>query len=245
MKNVKNILFFLPLVALTFLSTVVSAQFTMSGEIRPRTEYLQGFKTLAVEDQDPAFWTEQRSRLNMKYAADKYRVGLVLQDIRTWGSQSQLNKTDGLSSIHEAWGEVLFTQNFSMKVGRQELSYDDHRIFGNVGWAQQARSHDMAKFRFKDTTSNTTVDVGLAFNQDETQNAGTVYTVPKSYKTFQYLWVNHKFSSAFGASILLLNNGLQYSTTDTNGVINYSINYSQTIGTHLAYKKDKLKELIR
>jgi hypothetical protein len=240
MKNIKNLIYHLPLVVLILSSTVVKAQFTMSGEIRPRTEYLHGYKTLAVEDQDPAFWTEQRSRLNLKYSSDKYKVGLVLQDIRTWGSVKQLNKTDGLSSVHEAWAQIFFTQKVSLKLGRQELIYNDHRIFGNVGWTQQARSHDMAKFQYKDTSGATTVDVGLAYNQDATLTSGNIYTVPGSYKTFQYLWANHRFSKVFTASILFLNNGLQYSTEDTSGVKEYSVKFSQTAGTHLAYKKNKL-----
>ena len=33
-------------------------------------------------------------------------------------------------------------EKFAFKVGRQEINYDDARIFGNVDWAMQARSHD-------------------------------------------------------------------------------------------------------
>ncbi|MCB0396477.1 MAG: alginate export family protein [Flavobacteriales bacterium] len=217
----------------------LSAQFVLSGEIRPRTEYLHGFKTLAKETQDPAFWTEQRSRLRFDYTSDLYDVGIVLQDIRIWGSTSQLNRSDALSSIHEAWAAIRLCENFSLKAGRQEVAYDDHRIFGNVGWAQQARSHDLVRLQYKDSTG--ALDLGLAFNQDAAQLTTHVYTVPNSYKTLQYLWWHKNFSEAFGASILFLNNGLQYSVTDTAGVTSYSVQYSQTAGTYLSYKTEKLK----
>jgi hypothetical protein len=38
------------------------------------------------------------------------------------------------------------TEAFSMKLGRQEVIYDNSRIFGNVDWAQQGRSHDHGSF---------------------------------------------------------------------------------------------------
>ena len=239
MKTSKTVISLIPVLACIFLSNTTFAQFSLSGEFRPRTEYLHGYRSLAETNQDGAFWTEQRSRLKFNYASDKYNVGLVLQDVRIWGSVSQLGKTDGLSSIHEAWGEILFNDNLSVKLGRQEVIYDDHRIFGNVGWTQQARSHDMVKFQFMDST--TMIHLGLAYNQDRPQLNTNVYTVPNSYKAFQYLWIHKNFESNLGASILLLNNGLQYSETDSGGVAQYSDKYSQTIGTHLSYKKDKLK----
>lgn len=224
---------------LVFITATTFAQFTLSGEIRPRTEYLHGFGTLPETDQDAAFWTEQRSRIKLDYVSEKYRTAMVLQDIRTWGSVSQLNKSDGFSSVHEAWVEVLFNQNLSLKVGRQEVSYDDQRIFGNVGWAQQARSHDLGIFRYKDST--VTLDVGLAFNQNSTMRSTTIFTVANNYKTFQYLWLHKQISKPISASILLLNNGLQSSNTDTSGAVEYNTRYSQTIGAYLTYKKNKFK----
>ena len=244
MTKHKNLSYGTAFIALVFLSTGVFAQFSLSGEIRPRTEYLHGFKSLADTAQDPAFWTEQRSRLKLDYNSDKYQVGMVLQDIRTWGSTSQLNKTDGFASVHEAWGAVLFDQHFSLKLGRQEIIYDDHRIFGSVGWAQQARSHDLAKLQYKDSARTTLLDVGLAFNQDATKLNNNIYTVPNNYKTFQYLWFHRDFNKAFGASVLLLNNGLQYSEVNDSGATKYSVKYSQTAGTHLSFKKEKLKAMV-
>ena len=67
----------------------VKAQFSLSGELRPRTEYSHGFSTLAAEDQKPSVFTSQRTRLNFDYKMDLLKVGLVLQDVRIWGNQAQ------------------------------------------------------------------------------------------------------------------------------------------------------------
>jgi len=223
---------------LVLLTSILSAQnFSLSGELRPRTEYLHGFKSLANADQDHAFWTEQRSRFNFNYTAKQYNVGLVIQDIRVWGSVPQLNKSDNLSSVHEAWGELILDPKWSIKLGRQELMYDDHRILGNVGWAQQARSHDLAKLQFRDSTFR--FDFGLAYNQDATKLTDNIYTVNNNYKTMQFLWLHKEFEN-LGLSFLVLNNGLQIAKPDTT----YKVAFSQTLGTHIEYKKDKLKAVI-
>ena len=66
-----------------------------------------------------------------------------MQDIRNWGNQRQLvaNEANAVS-IHQAWGEVELVKGLSLKAGRMELAYDDHRILGNVGWAQNEQTFD-------------------------------------------------------------------------------------------------------
>ncbi|MTI29674.1 alginate export family protein [Xanthovirga aplysinae] len=208
--------------------TWAQGQFTLSGEFRPRTEYNHGTKTLIQEGQKAGLFISQRSRLNLQYLSDRYQFKLVLQDIRTWGSVPQLNTTDGLTSIHEAWADIRFNQAFSLKLGRQEIIYDDHRIFGNVDWAQQARSHDAALLKYKSGDSFQ-AHFGLAYNQNGMVLVKTPYEVPNSYKAFQYLWL-HKDWEQLKASLLFLNNGNEFED---------KIVYSQTIGTDINYKADK------
>ena len=136
-------------VFLTIMSLYSYGQFTLDGELRPRFEYRHGYKNVADSSQNSAAFVEQRTRLNFGYKAEGYIFKLTLQDVHIWGSQPQLvntyskTNTDGsLLSIHEAWGEALLNDYWSFKFGRQEIALDDHRIFGNVGWASQARSHD-------------------------------------------------------------------------------------------------------
>lgn len=207
------------------------AQFTMSGEIRPRGEYRHGYKTIASPNHDPAAFVDQRSRLNMSFLSADYKVKLSLQDVRVWGSQPQLVSSDGLTSLHEGWGEVFLKPNYSLKVGRQEISYDDQRIFGSVGWTQQARSHDAAILKFKSKDYN--LHFGAAYNQDKAGLSGQLAS-NGTYKTFQYAWYNRSTSN-FKLSALLLNNGKQVFLTDSQGNITGGRNnYSQTVGGRLS-----------
>lgn len=213
------------------LSTSLAAQMTLTGEIRPRTEYRHGYKTLIDSTQSGYLFTSQRTRLNFGYTNEKFKTGITVQDIRTWGSQSQLNNTDGLTSLHEGWAEYRFNKNLGLKAGRQELSYDDERIFGAVDWAQQARSHDAFVLKYNDSTF--TANLGAAYNQNAEYLVATSYTVTNSYKELYYLWMNKKISN-FSASLLALANGMQSPVKVT------STRFSGTIGTHLEYKKDAL-----
>lgn len=176
-------------------ATYAHAQFSMDAEIRPRTEYRLGTKdALSTSTTEESLSTSQRSRLNLNYSQDLYTVKMSLQDIRTWGAVGTLDKgaTDAFA-VHEAWAEINLTDNIALKGGRQEVIYDDHRIFGNVGWAQQGRSHDLALLKY---TGGLTAHLGYANNGNENAAAG--------YDEMQYLWLNKSFEQ-FKASGLYLN----------------------------------------
>jgi len=202
------------------------AQLTISGELRPRAEYRNGYKTLTPDDVDAALFVSQRTRLNTKYITDDYTFFLSFQDVRVWGDVKQLGENNNSLALHQAWGQIKFNPNFALKLGRQEIIYDDSRMFGNVGWAQQGRSHDAAIFKFG--SENYKLDLGIAYNQDTQALFGNLYTVGGNYKAMQYAWFHKDFSNV-KASFLLLNNGLQNVADD-------EIRYSQTLGTHLKFK---------
>lgn len=206
----------------------------LSGELRPRYEYRHGYKTLTPDGNKAANFISQRTRFNAFYSNKYFKFGLVLQDVRIWGDVPQLNKSDvnGLS-IHQAWGEVIFSNKLSLKIGRQEISYDDQRIFGSVGWAQQARSHDAAIFKYHPNKS-TKLDIGFAYNAGKATLFKTNYLV-NSYRSFQYIWYHGQFKKV-GLSLLMLNNGMPYTEADNT----QKVVYSQTIGGRLTYKKSGL-----
>ncbi len=213
-----GMLFFLP---------EVHAQFSLSAEFRPRTEFSRGYKSLAAEDQQMSTATAQRTRLNAIFSTEAVKTKLVLQDVRYWGSQPQLvTNEDYAISVHEAWAEIKLAENISLKAGRQELVYDDSRIFGNVGWAHQARSHDLALVKLEQGFK---LHLGIAHheNADVTNN---FYNGPDAYKDMQFLWFNKSWEKT-GLSLLFLNNGVPVFISAQK----QENRYSQTLGGRVAH----------
>ena len=208
------------------MGTATFSQVQISAELRPRTEYNHGYKSLASDDQNPAFLTTQRTRLNLDYKNEVFMMKVVFQDVRLWGSESQLTTNgNNVSYIHQGWAEWFMSTNWSLKAGRQEVAYDDHRIFGSVDWAQQARAHDMAILKY---TGDISAHLGIAYHN--TSKDDNIYTEPDAYKALQFLWLNRKTDS-YSGSFLFLNNGKPYwkDAAETE----QGIRYSQTVGGHL------------
>ena len=92
---------FLKYISLLFIGVLIAqftnAQFSLSGEFRPRTEISKGYKTLAAEDQKASTITAQRTRLNFGFDTDYVKTKLVLQDVRQWGNQAQLVQNEDYS----------------------------------------------------------------------------------------------------------------------------------------------------
>jgi len=222
------------------------AQFTLDGQLRPRTEYRHGFGNIIPDSSDAGFATSSRVRLNGRYQTESYQFYLSLQDVMVWGENRQLLPADQNNSfsIFEAWVKLNLGSGFSTKLGRQVISYDDQRIFGGVDWTQQARNHDAALLTYK--KDSLMIDLGLAFNQDFNNPSGfqsqeTTYRTTGffSYKSIQYLYLKKQWDS-FSASLLAINTGFQ--NFDASGGGNGTSNL-QTYGTHLGFKKGSLGAL--
>jgi len=222
----------LTILCLGLVMTSYAQEFELSTELRPRFEYRHGYKTLIPDDIDAASFVSQRTRLNFNYKSEKLNAFVAIQNVRVWGDVATLSSSDknGIA-IHEAWAQLLLNSKFSLKMGRQEISYDDHRIFGNVGWAQQARSHDALIATYQ-PNSNNRLDLGLAMNENAETLFETEYAV-NDYKAFQYLWYHSDLNSV-GLSFLVLNNGLPY--MDEND--EQHVDYNQTIGSRFTFKKN-------
>jgi hypothetical protein len=233
-KAMKNII---STIILILISLPGSAQFRLSAEYRPRTEYSHGYATLASEGQKPSLFTSQRTRLNADYQATGIQTRLVMQDVRLWGNQAQQNTNEDFAiSIHEAWAEAVLGKGISLRLGRQELVYDNSRIFGNVGWAQQARSHDLALLKFSGFVE---AHLGVAYHESGNRK-NNYYTGPDAYKFLQFIWLNKSFG-ALKVSLLGVNNGVPLNTVNPQGeIISQKIRFTQTFGPYVEYKAGKL-----
>ena len=223
-------------IVVIFATSLKAQEIGFSGELRPRFEYRNGYKKLASPDTDAANFISQRTRLNVDYNSEKFIVYFAIQNVRVWGDVSTLAKNDKYGvAFHQAWAEYFFNEKFSMKLGRQEIVYDDQRMFGSVGWAQQARSHDAFLLKFK-TGEKGKLHLGFALNAESETLFEIDYTI-NQYKSFQYAWWHTNFSDTFGLSALFLNNGMEYHKYSDG---DRKIAYSQTLGGRLTYKKNRL-----
>jgi len=116
---------------------------TLDGQLRPRL--VTDTSLRSTEDQDSHTRVTQRARIGMTVGReDGPAFTLRLQDVRIWGEEfDTLNDSsaDGFDA-HEAFLLVPMPADLSLKLGRQETTFDNHRIVGNVGWTQRARSFD-------------------------------------------------------------------------------------------------------
>lgn len=167
----------------------VKSQLSLTGQLRTRTEIRNGVGNLVVQGSPKAAFTSQRTRLIVGYKWDRLTLGVSLQDVRVWGQDaSSISNNDGSRlMLHEAWADLILANKadtgikfkmvdlMSVKIGRQELIYDDSRLIGNLDWLQQARRHDMVLL--KTVHHGWQVDLGYAFNQ----NADAFGTTGTSY----------------------------------------------------------------
>lgn len=228
MKLLKNT-FFIGL--LIFIQQANAQQFDLSGELKPRFEYRNGYSTLNSDAVDPTSFVSQRTRLNFAYKSEEFNAFVAAQNVRVWGDRATLATTDenGIT-LQQAWAEAT-TGKFSFRLGRQEIAYDTERIFGRANWNQQARSHDALKVKFMANATNR-IDIGFALNETSQSIFEEDYTL-NNYKNFQYLWYNTKFNKV-GLSFLFLNTGFAFDDTNEQ-----KIAYNQTIGLTTAINENK------
>ncbi len=205
---------FLGITVFMFGQNVAQAQLTATGQIRERTEARGGQGTLLQDGKRGALFNSQRTRLNVGFTGYRYKVYASLQDVRVWGQDAStinrytMDANDGLL-FHEAWAEIMLNdtiskiQNLSLKIGRQEISYDDQKVLGSLDWLQQARRHDAIVLKY--ANKGWTADFGVAFNQRTEQNSGTMFNgqpgtypagtnaIGHAYKSFQYAYIGRKF----------------------------------------------------
>lgn len=234
--NFRKIIFlFFALVSLN-----VFSQFKLDADIRSRFEYRHGFSSLIPDNTDPAAFVVQRSRLNFNYQLDELTFKMSLQDVSTWGDTKQIDPTDSNNSLSlfQAWIQYSFNENWSAKLGRQVISYDNQRIFGGLDWAMQGRFHDAALLKYK--KENLALDIGLAFSQQSQRRFDTDFLLQGAftYKSMQYAYLKKNFNKGL-VSFLFLNTGFQDLSGPNNSVAD-GVSYRQTTGAFFKFPIDKV-----
>lgn len=116
----------------------------------------------------------------------------------------------------------------ALKLGRQEIIYDDERLMGNLDWPQPARRHDAALLQFN--SSRWMVHAGFAFNQNKENVSDTKYNPTPAgnyaantnggsmYKSFEYLYADRKYEQGNVSFLFFSDQFSKYHNDLTNDV---------------------------
>ena len=202
---IRKVVIKISLVALLVLLVQMSyAQFTLSGEIRPRAEYRHGYRQMPIPDSAAAAFISQRTRLNLDFANESFKTHISFQDVRVWGQMPQRQYEPSVE-LHHGWVELLLTDSLSIRAGRQPLLYDNQRFLAINNWIQPAQKHDVLLLMYM--TPLGTLHFGTAFNQPgglvdrNFHDIGTRYTVD-NYKYMNFLWLNGQILPSARLSLL-------------------------------------------
>ena len=221
------------LIITSAVSKASAQHISIGSDLRSRFENRHGYGTLIADTMQAANFVTQRNRIVIDYVSQKIKIRVSPQNVKVWGDVTSTSKNDLYLGFHEAYGQAILNEHFSFKIGRQEINYDDARIFGNVDWSMQARSHDAFIFKMN-PDSNNTLHIGLALNANKETNFYDNYVL-QQYKTMQYFWYHGNYNHV-GLSFLALNNGMAYIRNSKE-----KIAFSQTIGPRINFKNKIIK----
>ena len=203
-------------------------------QLRPRLEVRNGYKTLLTKNQSLAAFISQRSRLTFDYEAAPLQLKFSLQNIGVWGDVPPMRLSEKNSfAVFEAYGDYFLKPNLKFRVGRQVLSYDNQRIFGEVNWAQQGQSHDAALISWLPSEGHQ-LDIGVAY-QAETESLSELPYRINSYQNLQFAWYHLDLQKS-ALSFLLLNTGYEFDVAFGGR----RINFIQTYGSYYEFSRGAL-----
>ena len=221
------------------LSSASFAQFKISGELRTRGEYRDGYKTIPTSSTNALTMVGQRTRLNVFHQKDKLTAYISLQDARIWGEDNWKADNTGVG-LFEGWAEYRFTKNIALKVGRQPLIYDDQRLFCSGDWRTFAEAHDVARMLFSSNDKTFHFHVGYAINNDgdiETNAFLSEYSLKSiQYKNMVYGHLNKSWANGFSTSLIGVRDGFQAEAVGTSQPDPSDVNSRTTFGPYLKYQ---------
>ena len=200
----------------------LDAQLMTRGELRAG-----GFKADSLDSERVSHFALGRYRIIADYQRSWLNVRLTPQYTGVWGQGSA-----GVV-LYEGWAKMQSKKDLFVKIGRQELTYDDGRIIGNDDWTMTAPTHDVLKLGYDGESHK--VHLLAAYNQNaENIDNGVIYYSGglQPYKTMQTLWYHYDTpKKSFGISLLGMNIGMQ--NTDQEHPITY---YQQLVGTYMSFR---------
>ncbi|MFH0759841.1 MAG: alginate export family protein [Bacteroidota bacterium] len=190
------------------------SQLTIGAELRPRAMFDNGYSAPVPADSPPRLYVTQRTRLNAGFKTGKFETYLSVQDVRFWGGDNQFKAGGAFGStasmsLHQAWFIAKPAQWFSLKVGRQQLVYDDQRILGSRGWNDTQVSYDAVLARAGNASHR--VELALSWNAESSQE---VALSPLKFKTLDFVRYQHTMEKLSWSLITLITGNYVGTTGD-------------------------------
>lgn len=174
----------------------------LGGQIRTRAEYANGFYQVPAggagyneviggtgisgrSDKKDDGYVLNQSRLWADADVNEHlRMFIQFQDSRAWGSEGSTIGSAGGSSnagpensmmdLHQGYFDIrkLFEMPLTVRVGRQEIIWGDHRVIGNFVWSNVGRVFDAARFLWDTDTIHAEV-IAAKVDEDGFTTLGT------------------------------------------------------------------------
>lgn len=223
------------------------------AQLRTRFEFRDGTYRPLAPNELPAALISDRIRLSFDY---KYKSSLIVKiSPQTLGIWGQANMVQGIENggnkiaIFEAWSKLRISDFVNVKIGRQVISLDDERFFGETDWLQGGRVHDAVSLNFN--KNNFEIKSFFAYNQNYKTLYGNNYsnvsgnsyntTDAFPYKWMQTVWGLLPIGKKSKITLLATNLGFQQSTISARDTVVY---YNQTFGINFYYNCQKISAML-
>lgn len=133
------------------LAALSASDFKVTGEIRTRGEYRNN-SDFNDSLNDKTDFILQRTRLSVEARLREGLSGFVqIQDSRQWGEEGSTISNEKNIDLHEGYVELkdFIFSDISLRIGRQEIFFGDHRLVGNFGWGNTGRSFDAIRMKWE------------------------------------------------------------------------------------------------
>lgn len=229
-------------------SDTSDSRLTIAAQFRPRFEIRNGAFRPLNKGEKPAKLISERIRLTFDYAyKDILTVRISPQTVGIWGQSNMVQgvENDGNRiALFEAWTQLKLSKNWGLKLGRQVISLDDERFFGELDWAQGGRAHDALSVQFN--RQRWEIKTFAALNQNYkslygnnlNNPSGNLYSTSNAfpYKEMQTIWVGFQVTKNTKLSLLATNIGFQNASSASSDTV---VHYSHTIGLHYIHSAKK------
>ena len=201
----------------------LDAQLVTRGELRAG-----GFKADSLDKYRRTQFVLGKYRVTADYKRSWLEVKLSPQFAGIWG-QGGAN-----ISLYEGWANMQTKNGLFVKIGRQELEYDDERIIGNDDWTMTAPTHDVLKVGYDGESHKIHLMAAYNQNADSIETGMSYYAGGlQPYKNMQTLWYHYDTpKKMFGISLVGMNIGMQ-SNNKKDPDATY---YQQLVGTYMAFR---------